>query len=179
MTVLGTMVRSEVCNSGCLCLWGHIRHDTCQFFYTSAFLKCWKFTPKKRVNCDILTLNNTFWTFSFNWNYIQNFICICSLYTLSIGKTWFNLTKNWLILLQLDLKHIHKMNFYQSDNNFTQALLVTNIISWSHIQHQHQHFVIFDISWYLTFHDIWHLVTFDISWHLTFNDIWHFMRFNI
>ena len=52
--------------------------------------------------------------------------------TLSMGKTWSNLTKNWIILLQLDLKHIHKVNFYPSDNNFTQALLVmlvTNIIS--------------------------------------------------
>ena len=36
------------------------------------------------------------------------------------------------MLLQLDLKHIHKVNFYLNDNNFTQALLVmlvTNIIS--------------------------------------------------
>ena len=35
------------------------------------------------------------------------------------------------MLLQLDLKHIHKVNFYPSDNNFTQALLVmlvTNMI---------------------------------------------------
>ena len=53
---------------------------------------------------------------------------------------WVNIVwyyqKNWIILLQLDLKHIHKVNFYPSDNNFTQALLVmlvTNIISvqWS------------------------------------------------
>ena len=32
----------------------------------------------------------------------------------------------------MDLKHIHKVNFYPSGNNFTQALLVmlvTNIIS--------------------------------------------------
>ena len=59
------------------------------------------------------------------------------------------------MLLQFDLKHIHKVNFYPSDNNFTQALLemlVTNIISWSYIQHQH--FVIFDISRHLTFHGI-------------------------
>ena len=36
------------------------------------------------------------------------------------------------MLLQFDLKHIHKVNFYPSDNNFTQALLVllvTNKIS--------------------------------------------------
>ena len=36
------------------------------------------------------------------------------------------------MLLQFDLKHIHKVNFYPSDNNFTQALLVmlvTNIMS--------------------------------------------------
>ena len=33
------------------------------------------------------------------------------------------------MLLQFDLKHIHKVNFYPSDNNFTQALLGTNIIS--------------------------------------------------
>ena len=39
------------------------------------------------------------------------------------------------MLLQFDLKHIHKVNFYPSDNNFTQALLVmlvtlvTNMIS--------------------------------------------------
>ena len=36
------------------------------------------------------------------------------------------------MLLQFDLKHIHKVNFYPSDNHFTQALLVllvTNMIS--------------------------------------------------
>ena len=36
------------------------------------------------------------------------------------------------MLLQFDLKHIHKVNFYPSNNNFTQALLVllvTNMIS--------------------------------------------------
>ena len=39
------------------------------------------------------------------------------------------------MLLQFDLKHIHKVNFYPSDNNFTQALLVmlvTNMISAHH-----------------------------------------------
>ena len=49
-----------------------------------------------------------------------------------MGKTWFNLTKRLIILLQLGLKHIHKVNFYPRDNNFTQALLVmlvTNMIS--------------------------------------------------
>ena len=38
------------------------------------------------------------------------------------------------MLLQFDLKHIHKVNFYPSDINFTQALLVllvTNMISGS------------------------------------------------
>ena len=40
----------------------------------------------------------------------------------------FDITKNWIILHQVDLKYIHKVNFYPSDNNFTQALLVTNII---------------------------------------------------
>ena len=51
---------------------------------------------------------------------------------LSMGKTWFNIVKNLIILLQLDLKHITRVNFYPSDNNFTQALLVmlvTNITS--------------------------------------------------
>ena len=43
---------------------------------------------------------------------------------LSMGKTWFNIVKNLIILLQLDLKHITRVNFYPSDNNFTQALLV-------------------------------------------------------
>ena len=41
------------------------------------------------------------------------------------------------MLLQFDLKHIHKVNFYPSDNNFTQALLVmlvTNIISGPSIE---------------------------------------------
>ena len=36
------------------------------------------------------------------------------------------------MLLQFDQKHIHKVNFYPIDNNFTQALLVmlvTNMIS--------------------------------------------------
>ena len=49
-----------------------------------------------------------------------------------MGKTWFDITKNWIILLQLDPKHIHKVTFYPSDKNFTQALLVmlvTNMIS--------------------------------------------------
>ena len=32
------------------------RHDICQFFYTSTFSSFWTFTPKKRVNCDILNL---------------------------------------------------------------------------------------------------------------------------
>ena len=46
------------------------------------------------------------------------------------------------MLLQFDLKHIHKVNFYPSDNNFTQALLVllvTNMISVyiPHICHGH------------------------------------------
>ena len=39
---------------------------------------------------------------------------------------------NWIILLQLDIKHIDEVNFYSSDNNSTQkllVLLVTNIIS--------------------------------------------------
>ena len=60
------------------------------------------------------------------------FICTFSLYTLSMGKKWFNITKNWTIWLQLELKHIHKVNFYPSDKYFTQALLVmlvTNMIS--------------------------------------------------
>ena len=33
------------------------------------------------------------------------------------------------MLLQFDLKHIHKVNFYPSDNNFTQALLVMLVTS--------------------------------------------------
>ena len=41
-----------------------------------------------------------FWRFhSFNLNYIPIFICMCSLYTLLMGKTWFNITKNWTMLL--------------------------------------------------------------------------------
>ena len=39
------------------------------------------------------------------------------------------------MLLQFDLKHIHKVNFYPSDNNFTQAVLVTNMISDPNIRH--------------------------------------------
>ena len=49
-----------------------------------------------------------------------------------MGKTLFDMTKNLIILLQVYLKHIHKVKFYLSGNNFTQALLVmlvTNIIS--------------------------------------------------
>ena len=48
---------------------------------------------------------------------------------------WFNVNVNWIILLQLDLKHIHKAHLYPSDNNSTQALLVmlvTNMTSESH-----------------------------------------------
>ena len=46
-----------------------------------------------------------------------------------MGNAGLELTKNWIMLLQLDLKHIHKVNFYPSHNDFTQALLVTNMIS--------------------------------------------------
>ena len=35
------------------------------------------------------------------------------------------------MLLQFDLKHIHKVNFYPSDNNFTQALLNKYDLCWS------------------------------------------------
>ena len=51
---------------------------------------------------------------------------------LSMGKTWFNIVKNLIILLQLDLKHITRVKFYPSDNNFVEAMLmmlVTNITS--------------------------------------------------
>ena len=44
------------------------------------------------------------------------------------------------MLLQFDLKHIHKVNFYPSDNNFTQALLVllvTNMISVGQLKEGH------------------------------------------
>ena len=60
---------------------------------------------------------------------------------LSMGKTWFNITKKLIILRQLDLKHIHKVNFYPSDNNSTQALLVmlvTNMIP-AHSSHPSIH----------------------------------------
>ena len=106
-----------------------------QTSYLSIFLhkhmfKIWKFTPKKRVNRDILNLK--YYIFGIFINFIviiSQFSYISSLNTLSMGKTWFNIAKNWIILLQLDLKHITRVNFYPSDNNFTQALLVTNIIS--------------------------------------------------
>ena len=42
---------------------------------------------------------------------------MCSLYTLSMGKTWFNMTNNLIILLLLNLKHIHRVIFYPSVNN--------------------------------------------------------------
>ena len=117
--------------------WSLPRHHICQFFYTSTVSGFWKFTRKKRVNRDILNLKYyIFGAFTHSIGVISQFsyvyIHICSLYTLSMGKTWFNLTKNWIMLLQFDLKHIHKVNFYPSDNNFTQALLVllvTNMIS--------------------------------------------------
>ena len=35
------------------------------------------------------------------------------------------------MLLQLDQKHIYKVNFYPSDNNFTQALLNKYDLCWS------------------------------------------------
>ena len=122
---------------------GGIRHHICQFFYTSTVSGFWKFTRKKRVNRDILNLKYyIFGAFTPSIGVISQFsyvyIHICSLFTLSMGKTWFNLTKNWIMLLQFDLKHIHKVNFYPSDNNFTQALfvlLVTNMISDSHLSY--------------------------------------------
>ena len=49
----------------------------------------------------------------------------------------------------------------------------------SYIQHQHQHFMIFDISLHLVFHVIEHFMSLNISCHLTFHVIWHFMTFDI
>ena len=86
-----------------------------------------KIYPQKRVNCDILNLK----------------YYICCMFIHLIGMTsqfsylfahvaLYQWIKDCLILLQLDLKHIHKVNFYPSDDNFTQALLVMlvkNIIS--------------------------------------------------
>ena len=57
-----------------------------------------------------------------------------------MGKTWLDITKKWFTSLQLDLKQIHKVKFYPSDNNFTQALLVmlvTNMISGTSEQLQY------------------------------------------
>ena len=110
------------------------RQDICHFAYTCTFSKFEKFAPKKRVNRDILNLK--YYIFGVSIHRIgiisQFSYTICLLYTLSMGKAWFNITKNWIILLHLYLKHIHKVKFYPSGNNFTQALLVmlvTNIIS--------------------------------------------------
>ena len=38
---------------------------------------------------------------------LYHFIYTCSLYTFSMGKTLFNITRNWIILVQLFSKHIH------------------------------------------------------------------------
>ena len=38
------------------------------------------------------------------------------------------------MLLQFDLKHIHKVNFYPSDNNFTQALLVMLVTNVTNLE---------------------------------------------
>ena len=46
-----------------------------------------------------------------------------------MGETLFNITRNWIILVQLFSKHIHKMKFYPSGNNFTQALLEISCLS--------------------------------------------------
>ena len=134
---------------GCSFFWNNFRVSPgkmCSLHADIIFVKI--FTPaqfqdfenlpeKKRVNRDILNLKYyIFGAFTHSIGVISQFsyvyIHICSLYILSMGKTWFNLTKNWIMLLQFDLKHIHKVNFYPSDNNFTQALLVmlvTNMIS--------------------------------------------------
>ena len=85
------------------CSWGSlgiINRGHCQTWYLSIFLyqhifKFLKIYPKKCVNRDILNLKYHILDVfhSFNWNYIPIFICISSLYTLSMGKTWFNVAK--------------------------------------------------------------------------------------
>ena len=54
---------------------------------------------------------------------IFQFSYVCLLYTLLMGKTWLNITKNWITSLQLDLKHIHKVKFCPSDNNLHKRCL--------------------------------------------------------
>ena len=70
----------------------------------------------------------TFWAFSFIWLELYPNFHISAHFT---HVQWVNIV--WYYQkLQLGLKRIHKVNFYPSDNYFTQALLVmlvTNIIS--------------------------------------------------
>ena len=130
-TVLSQMIfsRRKVCNLT----------TRLQAWYLSIFLHKYIFQileiyPKKRVNYDILNLKYYIFCVSIHriWIISQFLYTVSLLYTLSMGKPWFNIAKNWIILLQLYLKHIHKVKFYPSGTNFTQELLVmlvTNIIS--------------------------------------------------
>ena len=113
---------------------GALRHHICQTFYTSTFSRFKKFTPRKRVNRDILNLEYyIFGIFIHTIGIISQFSYVYAHFThYQWVKHGLILPKNWIMLVQLDLKHIHKVNFYPSYNNFTQALLVmlvTNIIS--------------------------------------------------
>ena len=106
------------------------RHHICQTFYTSTFSRFRKFTPRKRVNRDILNLEYyIFGIFIHTIGIISQFSYVYAHFT---HYQW---VKHVLILPKTEsyhLKHIHKVNFYPSDKNFTQALLVmlvTNMIS--------------------------------------------------
>ena len=96
------------------------RHHICPFFLHKNIFKIMTIYPQ---------INLKYYIFDAFIHFIVIISQFSLLYTLSMGKTWFNIAKNWIILHQLDLKHIYKVNFYPSDNNFTQALLVTNMIS--------------------------------------------------
>ena len=94
-------------------------------FLHSTFSK--KITPKKHANRNILNLK--FYIFGVFVHLIGIIFQFAYEYAHSILYQWLNITKTWITLLQLDLKHIHKVNFYPSDNNFSQTLFVTNMIS--------------------------------------------------
>ena len=86
------------------------RHHICQTFYTSTFSRFRKFTPRKRVNRDILNLE--YYIFGI---FIHLIIIVSQFSYISAHFT-----------------HYQWVKFYPSDNSFTQVLLVTNIISGGH-----------------------------------------------
>ena len=106
-------------------------------FFTQAHFQNVEILPQQKpVNRDILNLKPYIFVVFIHWiGIISQFSYISAHFT---HFQWLNVVWYYQKLNNLTSiapKHIHKVNFYPSDDNFTQALLVmlvTNIISVSH-----------------------------------------------